>query len=66
MSIESVTHLSGTRKERQLAWLPQAADGHHGGFANLLARAFQLADLDNAMKFAVPTALSAKSGATTR
>ena len=52
MSVESVTTLPGTRYERQTAWLVQAHDHQHGTFAELLARAFTHADLDNKMKLA--------------
>lgn len=52
MSVESVMTLPGTRRERQVAWLQQALADQYRGFAYFLARAFQKADDENAMKLA--------------
>ena len=38
------------RNERQMIWFTEALAGRHGDFAKCLADAFQVADLNNALK----------------
>ncbi len=38
------------RNERQMIWFTEALAGRHGGFAKCLAGAFQVADLNSALK----------------